>query len=479
MSAPPPIQLPFKPYAHQREAHAFLREWHERRMVAADAQLAGDEEVMRDAVHLLEESVCARFLVLVWHRRAGKTVFAVMELFLAALNCKLPRGRYAYIAPLLKQARTVAWDYLQQYARCIPGAVISQADLSVRLPNGAEVRLYGADNPDALRGIYLDGVVLDEVADMRPNVWGEIIRPALADRRGWAIFIGTPKGVNLFSELYFRAQKEKGWHADLRRADDTGVISKAELEQAKKEMTPAQYAQEFECDFAASVEDVLLRLDDVLGAQRREHLQASWQFAAKVLGVDVARYGGDRSCLFPRQGLIALKPAIYSGLNLMALSSKVAESHDRWKPDAVFVDQGGMGAGVIDRLRQLGIRAIGVDFGGAPTDPRFQNKRTEMWWEMADWVREGGGALPSGNDIVQDLTAPRYTFKNAAGRLALESKDSMRERGLRSPDVGDALALTFAAPVVPKEVKEQLQIRQELRPRGVAKSADYDPFASE
>lgn len=413
------VELPFAPYPHQKAAHAFLAVF--------------------------------RFLVLVWHRRAGKTVFAVMELLLAALATNKERARFGYIAPLLKQSKGVVWDYLKHYARFIPGTVINEGELFVELPNGARIRLYGADNPDGLRGIYLDGVVLDEVADMKPMVWGEIIRPALADRQGWAIFIGTPKGVNLFSELFYRAQKEEGWKADLRRASDTGVVPQEELDQARREMSPAQYAQEWDCDFAASAEDVLLKLDDVLAAQARTLGEADYIYAAKTLGVDVARYGGDRTAIILRQGLVAFRPAILRGADTMTVAGQVAQTIDRHSPDATFVDVGGIGAGVIDRLQQLGYGVVPVDFGSRAIDPRFENKRAEMWWDMAQWVK-GGACMPDSQELTQDLTAPRYTYKNARGRLQLESKDDMRARGLPSPDVGDALCTTFAHPVAPRRI---------------------------
>ena len=110
--------------------------------------------------------------------------------------------RYAYIAPQYKQAKAVAWDYLKKYTGPIPGTQVHEAELRVELPNGARIRLYGADNPDSLRGIYLDGVVLDEYAQMHPSLFTEVIRPALSDRLGYAIFIGTPKGRNAFYDLY-------------------------------------------------------------------------------------------------------------------------------------------------------------------------------------------------------------------------------------------------------------------------------------
>ena len=144
-----------------------------------------------------ERLSAARYSVLVAHRRFGKTVLAINHLIRAAVLCGRPRGHFGYVAPMLHQARTVCWDYLLHFTAKIPGRVVSRRDLAVNLPSaggGARVRLFGASNPDALRGLYFDGVVLDEVAQMKAEVWEEIILPALADRQGWAVFIGTPQG---------------------------------------------------------------------------------------------------------------------------------------------------------------------------------------------------------------------------------------------------------------------------------------------
>lgn len=375
-------------------------------------------------------------------------MFAVLELVLAALAATRERSRFAYIAPYLKQSKGVAWDYLKALTANIPGRVINESELWVELPNGSRIRLYGADNADALRGIYLDGIVLDEVADMRPNVWGEVIRPTLSDRLGWAIFIGTPKGVNFFSKIYFEALKgtDPEWRGDLRRGSETGAITEAELESAKKSMTPQQYAQEYDCDFAAAVGNVLFPLEIVLAAQQRTLAEADYNQSAKILGVDVARYGDDRTSLFPRQGLAGMKPKVMRGLDTMEVAAQVAHYWDQWHPHAVFVDQGGMGAGVIDRLRQLGRSPIGIDFGSRALDPRFENKRAEMWWLAAEWTK-AGGALPELEELTAELTAPTFTYANARGRLQLESKDDLRARGLPSPDIGDSFVLTFAMPV--------------------------------
>lgn len=194
-----------------------------------------------------------RFSCIVAHRRAGKTVACIADLVDAALRCKRKSPRFAYIAPLYKQAKDVAWEYLKGYARQIPGATINESELRVDLPNDGRVRLYGADNPDALRGIYLDGVILDEYADMRPQMWSEVIRPALADRKGWAVFIGTPKGRNAFFEIYEYAQNAPDWFALMLRASETGLLDEGELRAAAQAMTREQYAQEFECSFEAAI----------------------------------------------------------------------------------------------------------------------------------------------------------------------------------------------------------------------------------
>ena len=193
-----------------------------------------------------------RFVVVVAHRRFGKTVAAINEAIRASIECPLERPRIGYIAPTYSQAKRVAWDYLTHYTRPL-GAVANIAELRVDFWD-RRIQLYGSDNPDALRGQYFDLVILDEIADQNPKIWNEIIRPALADRKGKAIFIGTPKGQNHFKELRDRAETEPGWALLEFRASETGIVAKEELEAAKREMGEDKYAQEFECSFHAPIE---------------------------------------------------------------------------------------------------------------------------------------------------------------------------------------------------------------------------------
>ena len=194
-----------------------------------------------------------RWACLVCHRRAGKTVACVADLIDAALRCQKPNPRFAYVAPYYSQAKDVAWVYLKQLGTRIPGASVNETELRLDLPNGARVRLYGADNYDRLRGLFLDGIVLDEYADMDPRAWPEVIRPALSDRRGWAVFIGTPKGRNDFHKMYEHAVQSDDWFAMSLRADESGLLAADELLDAQSMMTPEQYAQEYLCSFDAAI----------------------------------------------------------------------------------------------------------------------------------------------------------------------------------------------------------------------------------
>lgn len=196
-----------------------------------------------------------RWACIVAHRRAGKTVACINDLVDACIRCGSHNPRMAYITPLYAQAKDVAWVYLKEaIAPLIPyGATINEAELRVDLPNGGRVRLYGSDNYDRMRGIYLDGVVLDEYGDMDPRAWAEVIRPALSDRKGFCTFIGTPKGENAFFDTWLAAQDDPEWFTLMLKASETGIVDAEELIAAKKQMTDDQYRQEYECSFSASV----------------------------------------------------------------------------------------------------------------------------------------------------------------------------------------------------------------------------------
>lgn len=405
----------------------------------------------QDEIHKKLET--HRFCVLVAHRRLGKTVLSVNHLIKRAITDRKERGMYAYLAPFRNQAEQIAWGYLKHYTSQIPAISINEQKLSILLPNGATIRIFGADNPDALRGMYFDGVVIDEVAQIKPTLWGEVIRPALADRKGWAAFIGTPKGINLFSQLYDQAlnlmsKGDPDWIAMLYSVEQTHVIDEKELAALKVEMSENEYRQEFLCDFSAAQDNGLIPIDDIRAAANKFYRESEYMGAPLIYGIDVARFGSDASVIFKRRGLVAFEPIVIRKFDNMALADRIAVEMAKEKPEAVFIDSGA-GQGVIDRLRQMRFDVVEVPFGAQAIDKeQFANRRMEMWWHMAQWIKQGG-AIPPDPVLQGDLGAPTYGY-TPKGPKILEAKDKLKERIGRSPDLADALALTFAAPVAPK-----------------------------
>jgi len=194
-----------------------------------------------------------RWACLVAHRRAGKTVSAINDLIRAAVMCKSRNPLFGYIAPYRSQAKSVAWGYLKQYAAPISQAANEQ-ELEITLVNGAKIRLFGADNADAMRGLGFDGVLLDEFGDFKPSVWGSIIRPALSDKQGWAVFMGTPKGKNQFWDVYQTSRMNpEEWFSLRLKASDSGILPQSEIEAVKAQISEDQFMQEYETNFEAAI----------------------------------------------------------------------------------------------------------------------------------------------------------------------------------------------------------------------------------
>jgi phage terminase large subunit len=203
-----------------------------------------------------------RFGVLVCHRRFGKTVLGVNVNQQTATMCEKSRPRVAYIGPTYTQAKATSWDYMQHYARPIPGTTFNQSELRVDYPNQGQARIFGADNPDSLRGIYLDRAVLDEFGLHPAKTFSEVIGPTLVDRGGSALFLGTPNGKNQFYEIaqHAKAREAAGdpdWFYREYKASETGLLDPAYLAQARQMMTADEYAQEFECSFEAAVKGAI------------------------------------------------------------------------------------------------------------------------------------------------------------------------------------------------------------------------------
>lgn len=217
--------------------------------------------------------------------------------------------------------------------------------------------------------------------------------------------------------------------------------------------------------------NTLLGVNEVTDAMKRGLREQDYSFAQKRLGVDVARFGDDRTILFPRQGLRAFKPVELRNARSNEIASRIMQAKAKWGSELEFIDDtGGFGSGVIDSLLQAGVTAHGIHFASKAIDTRYLNRRAEMWFGMAEWVKRGG-CLPDIPELVRELSTPTYYFQN--GKFQIEPKEQIKERLGYSPDIADALCLTFALPEMPGQ-KDFL--RGIVQPKNF--KSDYDPFAT-
>lgn len=386
-----------------------------------------------------------RYNVLVAHRRFGKTVGALITLIMGAMQNKRPAARYGYISPFYKQSKQVAWDYLKTYVGSFPGVKVNESELRIDLPNGARITLYGADNPNSMRGLYFDGVVIDEPAQCPASLYGEIIRPAIADRKGWVVFIGTPNGHDHFWELYNRALREEKWSAKLFKASETGIVPDDELAEAKSEMTEAEYEQEFECSFDVSAGDVVIPIELITSAIDRK---ISYHAMGKVMGVDVGMsMGGDPSAIVIRQGGKLTHVEEFNLDETMTIAGRVRDRFYEHECNHIVIDALTWGKGVFDVLASWGMPITGINVSEAAAEnERFANSRAELWFKARDFFAERQCSLPGENPHTDKLVAElsNLTYSHTpTGKRKVESKPDLAKRGVPSPNLADAFVLTM------------------------------------
>jgi phage terminase large subunit len=199
-----------------------------------------------------------RWAVLCTHRRAGKTVALVNDIVEKSMMCQLRKPQYAYVGPTFTQAKRIAWTYLKDYTEQYWTKAPSESELKISMVGDRTLYCLGSDNPDSLRGMYLDGVVEDEYALFRPSVHTQIIRPALSDRQGWAVFASTPRGKNQFHKIYKTAVAQpNAYYSLLLKASDSHILPDDELHSLRKDMDDDEYAQEYECSFDAALKGAI------------------------------------------------------------------------------------------------------------------------------------------------------------------------------------------------------------------------------
>lgn len=345
-----------------------------------------------------------RWGCLVCHRRAGKTVAAINDLVIGALECKHARPQFAYVAPFRNQAKLVAWEYLKFYAQPFLADKPNESELSVRLIGDRKVMLFGADNADALRGIYLDGVIPDEFGDFRPSVWGNVIRPALSDRKGWAVFMGTPKGRNEFWQTRERARLSPAeWFLLELRASESGILDAEELDAARRQLTSDQFAQEYECDFAAALPGAYFGKELVIAERQGRITAVDHDRAVTVHTAWDIGYRDDTAIWFYqviRNEIHVIDYHASSGQNIDFYTKLVSEKPYRygthWLPhDAKAKTLASGGKSIVEQL------AVGLDFKKLAIVPNLEvqdgiqaaRKALEITWFDDEKCAEGLEAL--------------------------------------------------------------------------------------
>lgn len=394
-----------------------------------------------------------------------------------------PGARVVVTANTGSQLKTKTWAEIAKWkARCLTGhwfettaTALMAADAKYELTWRADAVAWSDHNSEAFAGLHNQGkritVIFDEASAISEKIW-QVTEGALTDQDTeilWLVFGNPTRNSGAFREC-FRRNRHRWTHykVDARNARLTNK------DQINKWIEDHGLDSDFVKvrilgEFPDAADNQLIGADLIRSAHTRAYKPGEFDIAPVILGVDVARFGGDSCVIYRRQGLAARRIYKQTGIDTMRFADVVATYYHQEKPDAMFLDLGAMGAGVYDRLQQLGIPVQGVQFGSkAIADGLYVNRRAEMWDGIRKWLREGGSLPGTGQeaqDLEEDLTSPEYYY-DTRGRMLLESKDDMKARGLPSPDDGDSLALTFAAPVIKND---QHAARRQQKP--------FDPLA--
>lgn len=350
--------------------------------------------------------------------------------------------------------------------------------LSARsFPKGADTETMGK----TLSGVHSKYVLflIDESGAIPPEI-GKAAEQAVGEtlgRGGFCKVLQAGNPISLEGMLY-AASSSTDWHVIRITGDpdDPDRSPRIDMEWAKAQI------QKYGIDdpwvmsyllgrFPKSSINTLLSVDEVEDAMGKHLREDQYSYAQKRLGIDVARGGLDATIIFPRQGLAARNYVEMRNANGPDVAARVLQAKAKWGSEMEFVDDtGGFGSSVIDSLNMAGYAPLGIHFAGKAIKDRYFNKRSEMWFEMAEWVKRGG-ALPKCNYLKRELTAPTYTLHN--GKFRLEEKDQIKKRLGYSPDRADALALTFALPDMPAQT---LYDKLDRSGSMYKAKSDWDPF---
>lgn len=391
---------------------------------------------------------------ILWHRRAGKDK--------CALNLTIKKmfervGVYYHCLPSYNQGRKVLWDgrgadgvkFLDHF----PPEIVAKknsVEMKIELVNGSVWQIIGADNYDSVVGANPVGIVFSEyaISDRYPQAW-DYFRPMLTENGGWAIFIYTPRGRNHGFERYKLALQNPSWFTQILTVDDTKAIRPEEIDQDRRDgMSEDMIQQEYYCSFLASTEAVLIAPMLIEEAKRRD--VSAYSNAPRVLGIDVARFGDDRTAFVIRQANKLVHLEAWKSLDIPKIVGKALDCYRMKMFDVACVDAIGLGAGVADYLKLHKIPTVAVNVAESSSESElYQRQRDELWFKVRGWFEDKTCGFDRSCEprmveaLIADIADVQYDY-SPAGRRVVESKDDMKERTGMSPDLGDALCMTFA-----------------------------------
>jgi hypothetical protein len=379
----------------------------------------------------------ARFYLLNWHRRARKTTLGLNLLIREAYTH--PGRVYGYIGPTYTQAKSIIWRDPNMLMRYLPDDLIArknESELFVELKNGSIIAIKGADNADSIRGMDFAGVFLDEWALMKSMVWEEILRPIITQSNDrWAMFAFTPKGRNFVFDYWNKSDHWADWYRSFLPVYESDIMPKKELDKAKDEMPKGLYEQEFLCSFLADEENTLISAQSVeaLASVHRTHREIR-----RVVACDPSQ-GGDECVIYVMENTAIIDVKVLHVKDTMVIAGEIAAIMHKTKTDYVAVDSIGIGAGICDRLRELGKKVIRINSSEkAGDEERFYNLRAEIWWYCMEQIIASKVAYPEDIELRRELSFVKYKVVNSSGKIQLEPKADTKERLGRSPDRADA-----------------------------------------
>jgi hypothetical protein len=332
---------------------------------------------------------------------------------------------------------------------------------------GVEGRLWSAENPDAYAGVHnFDGVlvVFDEASGIDDSIWAVTsgFFTENTPNRFWMAFSNPRRNTGYFYEAF--NSKREFWTTKVVDARTVEGTDKQVYQQIIDEYgaDSSQAHVEVYGQFPSEGDDQFISASLVDEAMKRPKYQDA--SAPIVIGVDPARFGADATVIAIRQGRDIIAIQRHRGDDTMTVVGHVIEAIEEYKPALVVIDEGGLGAGIVDRLKEQRYKIKGVNFGNKSSNPvMYGNKRAEMWGKMKDWLKTA--SIPLDRFLKTDLISPMMK-PDSKGTIFLESKKDMKARGLASPDAADAICVTFAFPVAHREARESTQ-RRTYNGRGV------------